>query len=89
MSLNSRCYCESCGSTYSLFTNETKILPGMKIGKFGRLRSKEYLRSWTDWVEHLATNCPNCRLAEPPVVCVEDYKKLLSNYEKDNQVDDD
>jgi hypothetical protein len=89
MSLNSRCSCESCGNIYSLFSYETKLLPGMKIGRSGKIRSKEVLRTWTDWVEHLASFCPDCRYKIIPSECIKDYDTLYKSYVEKNQVEDE
>ncbi len=89
MSLNARCYCDKCGSTYSLHTSETKLLPGMIIGKGGRIKIKNILRTWADWVEHLATHCPNCRYSRIPPDCLKDYNKKYKLYLEMNSIDDE
>lgn len=89
MSLNSRCYCNKCGTTYSLFSYEMKILPGMVIGKGGKIKQKTILKTWVDWIEHIATNCPNCRYRRIPPDCIIDYEKLKNIYIKSNEVDPD
>ncbi len=75
MSLNSRCQCIKCGNTYSLFSDETKLLPGMKIAKSGKFQPKKFLHTWIDWVEHIATHCPMCRIRVIPKSCELDYIK--------------
>lgn len=75
MSLNSRCQCSKCGCTFSLFSDETKLLPGMKIAPSGRFLPKKILYTWVDWVEHLATHCPDCRIRVIPKACELDYQK--------------
>ena len=72
MSLNSRCQCQKCGCTFSLFTEEMKLLPTMKIGS---LQPKKILKTWTDWVAHIATHCPDCRIRFIPKDCLDDYEK--------------
>lgn len=81
MSLNSRCQCHKCGCTYSLFNEETKLLPNMKLANNSKITSKKILKSWVDWVEHLATNCPNCRIRLIPPDCLSDYEKKRIQYD--------
>ena len=81
MSLNSRCQCDKCGCTYSLFKEETKLLPNMKLASNGKITSKKILKSWVDWVEHIATNCPNCRIRIIPPDCLSDYERKKLQHE--------
>lgn len=89
MSLNARCYCDKCGNTYSLFTSETKLLPGMLVGKGGRMHKKQFLKTWVDWVEHIATHCPDCRYRRIPPDCLKDYEKQQKLYYKFNPPEND
>ena len=89
MSLNARCYCDKCGNTYSLFTSETKLLPGMVVGKGGRITKKPYLKTWVDWVEHIATHCPDCRYRRIPPDCLKDHEKQQKLYNKFNPPEND
>ena len=83
MSLNSRAKCSKCGGTYSVFTSETKILPGMKLGNANK-ENKKILKTWEDWVLHILNNCPNCRIRIIPPDCLKDYelKKKLHESRK-------
>lgn len=81
MSLNSRCRCEKCGCTYSLFKDETKLLPNMTLSNSARIKPKKILTKWVDWVEHLATNCPSCRIRIIPPDCLNDYEQRKKEYE--------
>ena len=81
MSINSRGQCLKCGSTFSIFTDELKILPGMKIGDNGRLNPKKILKTWTDWVEHAASHCPDCRIRVIPPDCLQDYERKKRIYQ--------
>lgn len=89
MSLNARCYCNNCYCTYSLFSSETKLLPGMVIGKGGKIKKKEVLKTWSDWVEHIATHCPDCRYQRIPPDCLKDYERQHKLYLEMNSVNDD
>ncbi len=81
--LNSRCRCEKCGNTFSLFNDETKLLPNMKLNSVnGKIVTKKFLKTWTDWVEHLANNCPDCRIRVIPPDCLKDYNRKKEEYEK-------
>lgn len=79
MSLNARCQCLKCGITYSIFPDEIKLLPDIKIGH-KNIKPKKILYSWQDWVEHLITNCPNCRLSRIPPECLKDYERRKSKF---------
>lgn len=81
MSLNSRGQCMRCGATFSIFNEELKLLPTMKIGQNGRLNPKKILKTWTDWVEHLATHCPDCRIRVIPPECLQDYEQKKKTYD--------
>lgn len=49
-----------------------KLLPSMKIAS---LQPKKILKTWTDWVAHIATHCPDCRIRFIPKDCLDDYEK--------------
>jgi hypothetical protein len=85
MSLNSRCQCDKCGCTFSLFKEETKLLPNMLISTHGKLKAKKILKTWTDWVEHLATHCQNCRIRIIPPDCLKDYDRKKLQYEQSSK----
>ena len=89
MSLNARCYCDKCSNTYSLFTSETKLLPGMIVGKGGKIQKKQFLKTWIDWVEHIATHCPDCRFRRIPPDCLKDHEKQQKLYYKLNPPEND
>ena len=77
MSLNARCQCLKCGNTYSVFTDELNLLPDVKINQ-NISKPKKILKTWQDWVEHLITNCPDCRLRRIPPDCLKDYESKKS-----------
>ncbi len=53
----------------------------MKIAYNGKLKSKKILKTWADWVEHLASNCPACRIRIIPPECLLDYDRKKSQYD--------
>ena len=57
-----------------------KLLPTMKVGFRGNIIPKKVLYTWADWVEHLATHCPECRYSRPPRDCVRDLEKHATAY---------
>jgi len=84
MSLNSRCRCNKCGGTFSLFKEETKLLPNMKLSSTGQIKPKIILKTWVDWVEHLATHCPSCRIRIIPPDCLKDFERKKLQHESKN-----
>jgi len=85
--------CEVCLQTYYLDGDEVYTPPNMKIR---RTPSKNpYIGTWGDWVLHIQSHCPMCRV-QCPLNAMEDlqnHKDALKaeNEEitKDNEVYDD
>lgn len=77
---NSRCRCVKCYCSYSLFEDEMKLLPTMRVGANGNIKKKVVLTTWVDWVEHIATHCPECRYSRPPKDCVNDLEQMAKQY---------
>ena len=77
MSLNARCQCHKCGCTYSVFPDEIKLLPSVKISQ-KIINPKKIMYTWQDWVEHIITNCPDCRIKRIPPECLKDYERRKS-----------
>lgn len=76
--------CTQCYRTFYLTADEMAVLPNSssrpdrykRTGKDAIVK-ENILKTWTDWIEYLQTNCPQCRVSEPPSQCVEDYEKHL------------
>lgn len=77
MSLNARCQCFKCGGTYSVFPDELKLLPNIKINQTIK-KPKTILYTWQDWIEHIITNCHDCRIKRIPPECLIDYERRKS-----------
>jgi hypothetical protein len=56
-------------------------LPNMQLSTNGKIKSKKILKTWVDWVEHLATHCQNCRIRNTPPDCINDYNRKKLQYE--------
>jgi len=46
-----------------------------RIGKDGTIEEKT-LKTWADWIMHVFTHCPKCRLQSPPQKCIDNYNKI-------------
>lgn len=67
------CYCEKCGKNF--FAKDEMYGPAKK-NVFRSARKIEEPASWEEWLLHISSNCPDCRLSEIPEKCIADYQKL-------------
>ena len=66
------CSCEKCGKIF--YSKDELYVPVVKNGyKFSR--PEKTLKTWEDWILHIATHCEECRLKEVPESCEADYLK--------------
>ena len=71
MPIVSRAVCVQCNSTFTLHEEQMRLLPTMRVKRKKR-NADQMLHTWADWVEHVCTHCPNCRMERPPIDCVDD-----------------
>jgi hypothetical protein len=64
------CYCQECGSSFYVKGDEVAVLPSMQPTR--GWRKGDPLTTWADWVMHVQTHCPDCRIIVPPPDCIND-----------------
>jgi hypothetical protein len=66
------CSCENCGKIF--YSKDELYVPFVKNGyKFSR--PEKTLKTWEDWILHIATHCEECRIKAVPESCETDYLK--------------
>lgn len=66
-------YCEECGDSF--FLGDEMYYP-MGKRSFRIAKPKRELKTWEDWLIHIASHCEKCRLQDIPEKCQQDYNKL-------------
>lgn len=72
------CHCIECGVSFCVKGDDVEVLPSMKPTK-GWKRG-DPLTTWADWVMHVQTHCPDCRIIMPPPDCINDLHAHVATY---------
>lgn len=72
------CHCMECGVGFFVKGDDVDVLPTMKPTK--GYRKGDPLLNWADWVMHVQTHCPECRIPVPPPDCVNDLQAHVAAY---------
>lgn len=73
--------CEVCLNNYYLNEDEVYIPPNMKIRS--RRGNNPYIANWADWLLHIQSHCPMCRV-ECPTKAIDDLETHKSALKKEN-----
>ena len=68
------CVCENCGNIF--YAKDEMYIPAHAKTRMRFANSSKEFRTWEDWLLHISSNCPDCRIKEVPVKCMDDYNKL-------------
>lgn len=74
------CHCDECNQSFFVKADEVRVLPGMRPTP-GR-QDGDPLLNWADWVAHIETHCPECRIPVPPPDCVKDLERQVERYKR-------
>ena len=81
--------CETCLQRYYLDEEEVYVPRNMRVST--ARRRNPYIRSWADWVLHVQSFCPMCRL-ECPEYVIEDrdyHIQLLAREKAEIEAEDE
>ena len=70
------CICDQC---YTSFYCKDELYAPLSKNNFRLAKGKKVPTTWQDWLEHISTNCEECRLKNIPTSCLMDYERLTKN----------
>jgi len=79
------CKCVECGMSFYEKGYAVGVMPSMRPVK--KWQRGDPLTTWADWVMHIQTHCPDCRIVVPPPDCVNDLRAQLSEFRHANSQD--
>ncbi len=75
----SLCVCENCYMTYFIDMDDCRLLPTMRARPYTAKEQRNKIdkppKTWSDWVDHISTHCPDCRIQIIPQSCVGDLER--------------
>jgi hypothetical protein len=80
-------YCQKCGKSYPVTSDDMVIVPGMRLNPPHRSTPKPIPKTWADWLDHVNAYCADCRFCRPPSQCRADLQRHLDRYLDEIRVD--